>query len=87
MTDIVLIPKVQNPTKLVSFRPISLCTVIYKIVAKTIVNRLQEVIGKLISDNVLLAYKILHKFRQKRMGKKGYMAVKLDMSKAYDRVE
>ncbi|KAA3490189.1 reverse transcriptase [Gossypium australe] len=42
---------------------------------------------RLISDNVLLAYEILHTFRQKRTGKKGYMAVKLNMSKAYDRVE
>ncbi|KAA3476861.1 reverse transcriptase [Gossypium australe] len=36
---------------------------------------------------MLLAYEILHIFRQKRTGIKGYMAVKLDMSKAYDRVE
>ncbi|KAA3459980.1 reverse transcriptase [Gossypium australe] len=77
-TDIVLIPKTQNPSNLVDFRPISLCTVLYKIVAKTIANRFQEVIGKcidgaqspfvpgrLISDNVLLAYEILHTFRKK----------------------
>ncbi|KAA3480429.1 reverse transcriptase [Gossypium australe] len=99
-TDIVLIPKVSQPSTLVNFRPISLCSVIYKIIAKSIANILQEVIGncidevqsdfvpgRLISDNVLLAYEILHTFRQKRTGKKGYMAVKLDMSKAYDRVE
>ncbi|KAA3466579.1 reverse transcriptase [Gossypium australe] len=99
-TDIVLIPKTQNPITLASFRPISLCSVLYKIVTKVIANRLQEVIGecidraqsafipgRLISDNVLIAYEILHTFRKKRTGKKGYMAVKLDMSKAYDRVE
>ncbi|KAA3462890.1 reverse transcriptase [Gossypium australe] len=100
MTDIVLIPKVSQPTALVNFRPISLCSVIYKLVTKTIANRLQTVIGgcidkaqsafipgRLISDNVILAYELLHTFRQKRTGKKDYMAVKLDMSKAYDRVE
>lgn len=99
-TDIVLIPKTSNPTRLANFRPISLCSVLYKVVTKTIANRLQVVIGKcidvaqstfipgrLISDNVLLAYEILHTFRQKCIRKKGYMAVKLDMSKTYDRVE
>ncbi|KAA3480980.1 reverse transcriptase [Gossypium australe] len=43
--------------------------------------------GRLVSDNVLLAYAMLHTFRKKCMGMKGFMAVKLDMSKAYDRVE
>lgn len=82
------------------FRSISLCNFLYKILAKAIANRFRVVIGKcidatqsdfvperLISDNVLLAYKILNTLKQKMVGKKGFMAEKLDMSKAYDQVQ
>ena len=43
--------------------------------------------NRLITDNTTVAYEILHKMRMRRKGKVGQMAVKLDISKAYDRVD
>ncbi|KAA3455882.1 reverse transcriptase [Gossypium australe] len=99
-TLVVLIPKTASPTNLKNFRPISLCTTIYKIITKSVANRLKKVLeeciddsqsafipGRLITDNVLLAYEVLHSLKNKRTGRKGFKALKLDMSKAYGRVE
>ncbi|GMI97499.1 hypothetical protein HRI_003419200 [Hibiscus trionum] len=82
------------------FRPISLCNVLFKIVSKCVANRLQGFLspcideaqsafvpGRLISDNTLAAYELIHFMRKRKCAKKGYFAPKLDMSKAYDRVE
>lgn len=41
----------------------------------------------LLPNNILTAYEILHSFKNRRKGKNGSFALKLDMSKAYDRVE
>lgn len=85
---------------MVHFRPISLCNVVYKITSKALVNRFQEdhrfcmdeaqsafMSRCLISGNIITAYEILHSMKNRYVGKEGSFALKLDLSKAYDRVE
>ena len=43
--------------------------------------------GRLITDNVLVTYEMMHHISQKKSGRVGDLALKLDMRKAYDRVE
>lgn len=42
---------------------------------------------KLITDSILASYETLHTMHSRMWGKEGFIAIKLDMSKIYDRVE
>jgi hypothetical protein len=99
-TAIVLIPKVDEPEMISQFRPIRLCNVIYKVLSKCLVNRLRPLLddiiseaqsafvpGRLITDNALLAFECMHYIQQEQNPGKSFCAYKLDLSKAYDRVD
>ncbi|XP_062005888.1 uncharacterized protein LOC133723072 [Rosa rugosa] len=99
-TLISLIPKISNPKSVTEFRPISLCSTVYKFISKTLANRLKKhlpdiisstqsafVPGRNIQDNVIAAFETVHSIRIKKTTQEPKMVLKLDISKAYDRVE
>ena len=95
-----MIPKTKNPQKITNYYPISLCNVIYKLISKVLANRLKKILYNVIHeaqsafvprrpiiDNVVVAFETMHSIAKRKKGKAGSMAIKLDMSKTYDRVE
>ncbi|XP_056690367.1 uncharacterized protein [Spinacia oleracea] len=98
-TTICIIPKTALPESIKQFRPISLCNASYKIVSKILVNRIRPLLKDIISPNqnsflpgrgcevnYIAASEILHSMKTKK-GKFGWFALKIDLEKAYDRLE
>lgn len=97
---IVLIPKKSNVECVCDFQPISFCNVLYKLVSKSIINRLKHLMNsiissnqntfipkRLITDNIMVAHKLLYSLKKSKKGKVEKKAMKLDISNAYDRVK
>jgi hypothetical protein len=99
-TNICLIPKCDNPASMKDLRPVSHCNVLYKMVSKLLANRLKACLEKCVSeeqsafvegtsilDNALIAIEVIHALKRKTKGRKGELALKTDISKAYDKVD
>lgn len=96
---ICLILKGEAPTSLNKFRPISLCNVLLKLVSKILANRIKPLMLKLTGvhqasfisgrsgvDNAVVAHELVHSMTR-RKGPRGGFILKVDLEKAYDRVE
>lgn len=95
-TFVTLIPKSNKPLTFGDFRPIALCNLVYKLIAKIIAQRLKSVLSEFISpeqfgflsgrqihDALGIAQELLHNIKIKKMKA---ILLKMDLEKAYDRV-
>ncbi|PKI46345.1 hypothetical protein CRG98_033240 [Punica granatum] len=98
-SHIALIPKGDRTATVHNYRPISLCNVFYKIISKILASRLKPLLSNLISpfqsafvsnknisENTVIAHEVMH-FLNHHRGKDHFVAIKIDMEKAFDRLE
>ncbi|XP_061347977.1 uncharacterized protein LOC133293425 [Gastrolobium bilobum] len=93
-----LVQDEDNPDSIRKLRPISLCNVVLKAITKIMANRLKPRLGNLImpnqcgfikgrhnSNNIIIAQEVMHSMKMNK-GKVGWMIVKVDLEKAYNRI-
>lgn len=94
---LILLPKINNPSKLSEYRPIILSNFVNKVISKLLCLRLAAILtdlislnqsgfvkGRRISKNIMLTPEIIHQIKKPVIGSN--VMIKLDMAKAYDRV-
>lgn len=82
------------------FISISLYNIIYKTMSKAIANRLKRILPNIITpsqnvfvvnrniqDNSIIAYELMHFFWNKRKWNEGFVTLKMDICKAYNKLE
>lgn len=98
-TLVCLIPKSKHPSTVTQFRPISLCNTLYKLITKLIFTRLKPIVnkiigptqtsfqqGKMASHNAIIVQEALN-YLAKMKCKSSAMILKLDLEKAFNRLE
>ena len=98
-TLISLIPKIPRLETIGNFRPISFCNTMYKVITKILMARIKPCFDKLVSpfqtafvigrkgvDNAIITQELIHTIGRKK-GRMGYMVIKIDLEKAYDRLK
>uniref|UniRef100_A0A803PCY1 Reverse transcriptase domain-containing protein n=1 Tax=Cannabis sativa TaxID=3483 RepID=A0A803PCY1_CANSA len=98
-TFFVVIPKQEGPAYTKDYRPIALCNVSYKLISKILANCMRHLLprivspnetafvkGRSITENTMIDREIVHSMKKKR-GSRGFMMIKIDMEKAYDKLD
>ncbi|CAN1269326.1 LINE-1 retrotransposable element ORF2 protein [Linum perenne] len=99
-TNLSLIPKVRVPERITQFRPISVANFRAKVISKILANMLKPFLPKVVSklqsaftgersiqDSIIIIHEVVHRLKNRKKGKKYDFLLKLDMQKAYDRVD